>query len=77
MPSPANPPPACRFHTRCPFVQETRCREDVPELRELEPGHQVSCHWAEQIKSGEIKPHEVKAVFVEAGGARAWEPPPD
>jgi peptide/nickel transport system ATP-binding protein len=77
IPSPANPPSACRFHTRCPFVQPTRCKDDVPELRELEPGHQVTCHWAEQIKAGEIKPHEVEAVFVEAdGGARAWEPPP-
>ena len=40
-PSPANPPAACRFHTRCPFVQETRCRDDEPLLRELE-GHQVA-----------------------------------
>ena len=31
LPSPANPPPACRFHTRCPYVQETRCKTDVPE----------------------------------------------
>ncbi len=77
IPSPANPPPACRFHTRCPFVQETRCREDVPELRELEPGHLVACHWAEQIKSGEIQPHEVEAVFVEAEATRGWEPSPD
>jgi peptide/nickel transport system ATP-binding protein len=77
IPSPANPPKACRFHTRCPFVQPTRCEDDVPELRELEPGHQVTCHWAEQIKSGEIKPHEVEAVFVEAEEAsHGWEPPP-
>ena len=31
LPSPANPPAGCRFHTRCPFVQETRCRDEVPE----------------------------------------------
>ena len=36
LPSPANPPAACRFHTRCPFVQETRCRDDEPKLRKLE-----------------------------------------
>ena len=78
IPSPANPPAACRFHTRCPFVQPTRCRDDVPPLRALEPEHLVSCHWAEQIKTGEIQPKEVEAVFVEAASAtHAWEPPPD
>ena len=33
LPSPANPPRACRFHTRCPYVQETRCRDEEPPLR--------------------------------------------
>jgi peptide/nickel transport system ATP-binding protein len=55
MPSPANPPPACRFHTRCPFAQPTRCAEDEPLLRPLE-GHFVACHYAEDIKSGLIQP---------------------
>ena len=62
LPSPANPPAACRFHTRCPFVQETRCRDDEPLLRELE-GHQVACHWAEDIKAGRIEPKARKPVF--------------
>jgi peptide/nickel transport system ATP-binding protein len=56
LPSPANPPPACRFHTRCPFVQPTRCREERPELQELAPGHVVACHWAREIQSGVIAP---------------------
>ncbi len=57
LPSPANPPAGCRFHTRCPFRQETRCDSDVPALRELAqaPGRRVACHYAEQILTGEIK----------------------
>jgi peptide/nickel transport system ATP-binding protein len=62
LPSPANPPNGCRFHTRCPFVQETRCRDEVPEMRELRPGQTVACHWAEEIEAGEIKPREIEAI---------------
>jgi oligopeptide/dipeptide ABC transporter ATP-binding protein len=43
VPSPLNPPSGCAFHPRCPFVLD-RCSEDMPELRELEPNHFVSCH---------------------------------
>src|SRR3954466_1428938 len=63
LPSPANPPKACRFHTRCPFVQPTRCRDDAPPLRRLSSGHEVACHWAEQIRDGAILPHERAPVF--------------
>ena len=69
LPSPSNPPPGCRFHTRCPWRQETRCDDERPELRVLDlPGvavdHRVACHWAEQIERGEIQPHEVSPVAV-------------
>ena len=76
LPSPANPPPACRFHTRCPYVQPTRCKTDVPPLRKLGEGHVVACHWAEEIKSGAIQPHEVETVFDPGLQAAAAEPPP-
>jgi peptide/nickel transport system ATP-binding protein len=56
LPSPANPPSGCRFHTRCPFRQPTRCHDEEPVLRAIEPAHTVACHWAEQIAAGEIKP---------------------
>jgi oligopeptide/dipeptide ABC transporter ATP-binding protein len=65
LPSPANPPAACRFHTRCPFVQPTRCREEVPPLRKLADGHEVACHWAEDIKEGRLTPREREPVVVE------------
>jgi peptide/nickel transport system ATP-binding protein len=76
LPSPANPPHACRFHTRCPYVQPTRCRDETPPLRTVE-GHEVACHWAEDIKAGKIEPQEREAVF-EAGVQQvgAFEPPP-
>jgi oligopeptide/dipeptide ABC transporter ATP-binding protein len=44
IPSLANRPPACEFHTRCPFVQ-TRCRAEAPTLREVAPGHFAACHF--------------------------------
>jgi peptide/nickel transport system ATP-binding protein len=76
LPSPANPPPACRFHTRCPFVQPTRCREEIPPLRKLATGHEVACHWAEDIQAGRLKPHERETVVVEQPVALAPEEEP-
>ena len=76
LPSPANPPPACRFHTRCPYVQATRCRDDEPPLRHLAPGHVVACHWAEDIKAGKIEPKQVEPALVVPEAEPAWEPPP-
>jgi peptide/nickel transport system ATP-binding protein len=65
LPSPADPPPACRFHTRCPYVQPTRCRDEEPLPRELQPDHFVACHWVEQIRSGQIQPREIEPELVE------------
>lgn len=49
IPNPINPPSGCRFHPRCPFAQEV-CSREEPKIRELLPGHQVACHFAEQFK---------------------------
>ncbi|MFI5001093.1 MAG: ABC transporter ATP-binding protein [Reyranellales bacterium] len=43
VPSPVNPPSGCHFHTRCPYAV-ARCKVEVPSLREIAPGHHVSCH---------------------------------
>ncbi|TQM81714.1 peptide/nickel transport system ATP-binding protein [Saccharothrix saharensis] len=68
LPSPANPPQGCRFHTRCPWKQATRCDTERPALREVLPGHKVACHWAEDIRAGKIRPHAVEAELVEESG---------
>ena len=48
IPDPANPPPGCAFHPRCPHAKEI-CMKVVPSLREVSPGHEVSCHFADDI----------------------------
>ena len=46
VPSPVDPPPGCRFHTRCPLA-EARCRVEVPVMKEVAPGHFAACHLRE------------------------------
>ena len=43
VPSPIDPPPGCHFHPRCPRVLE-QCAKDIPEIKEVKPGHFVRCH---------------------------------
>ena len=47
IPSPANPPKGCRFHTRCPHATE-KCKHVTPTYKEYEPGHFAACHMLEK-----------------------------
>lgn len=47
VPSPINPPTGCRFHPRCPIAVD-RCKAEVPEWKEVAPGHKVACHLVER-----------------------------
>ena len=55
VPSPIKLPPGCFFHPRCQWCQEPRCTTELPELRELRPGHLVRCHRAEEIQAGALR----------------------
>ncbi|KJD43583.1 MULTISPECIES: ABC transporter ATP-binding protein [Paenibacillus] len=45
IPSPANPPSGCKFHTRCPMA-EARCKTEIPAYRDAGDQHFVACHFA-------------------------------
>jgi len=56
VPSPINPPSGCRFHTRCWLRKQLgnpeRCATERPELRVIQPDHEVACHFAEDLLPG-------------------------
>ncbi len=50
----SNPPGGCYFHPRCRYAED-RCKTETPELREIEPGHYVRCHLAEELSLSGVK----------------------
>ncbi len=48
VPSPADPPPGCKFHPRCRYAQDV-CKEEIPEWQELTADHWVACHRAAEL----------------------------
>ena len=58
VPSPANPPSGCRFHTRCWLYEKLgrpeNCRTDDPELRTVQPDHRAACHYAEDALQSDV-----------------------
>jgi len=80
VPSPVNPPSGCRFHTRC-WLRERlgnpeRCTTEDPALRTVAPGHQVACHFAEEV-DGSIEQRQAIGVPIPiaVGGLDADAPP--
>ena len=67
IPSPANVPSGCRFHTRCPIAHED-CRSDVPAWRELGPEHMVACHYADETET--VTPRNVSGACKRPGRLR-------
>jgi peptide/nickel transport system ATP-binding protein len=54
VPNPANPPTGCTFHPRCLYAQDI-CKTDIPPLREVAPGQQAACHFAETLQLAGIE----------------------
>jgi oligopeptide transport system ATP-binding protein len=75
VPSPVNPPPGCRFHTRCWLYERLGrpevCRTEEPPLRLIQPQHQAACHFAEDALRSDVGVAHFDTEAESAGGAAA------
>jgi oligopeptide/dipeptide ABC transporter ATP-binding protein len=73
VPSPANPPSGCRFHTRC-WLRErlgnpAECSTTEPPLRSLGGGHQVACHFADQVTAQAVQESAAAQSIIDTAAA--------
>jgi oligopeptide transport system ATP-binding protein len=75
VPSPVNPPPGCRFHTRCWLYERLGrpevCRTEEPPLRIVQPAHQAACHFAEDALRSDVGVAHLDETPEPAGGTPA------
>jgi peptide/nickel transport system ATP-binding protein len=69
VPSPVDPPSACRFHTRCPWATEV-CSEDEPPLADYGTGQAAACHHPRNVDAKQIKATEVAPDSPESASDR-------
>src|SRR5262249_27862221 len=69
VPSPVNPPSACRFHTRCPWATEI-CSQDEPPLAEYGDGQAAACHHPRNVDGKQIAGTEVAPDSPESASER-------
>jgi len=73
VPSPANPPSGCRFHTRCWLREQlgnpAECSTTEPPLRALQSGHQVACHFADQVSPRAVEVSAAKQSVIDTAAA--------
>jgi oligopeptide transport system ATP-binding protein len=75
VPSPVNPPAGCHFHTRC-WLRERlgrpeRCQSEVPAMRPLSTGHEVACHFAEEVEGSKEQVQATGSAATAVGGEPA------